>query len=126
MRQRLVLLLRRWRRLPLGRTCPGGPPSDFSVLTHAEEWEGQRWVTRPEDDSGKDAIMGGLPGRSEPHVNSLAMLTLVRHPLVTNSPGPRRPSQPGQGSGDLRTDCSVTAGGHGAEENYSHRCRDRC
>lgn len=34
--QRLVLLLLGWRWL-LGRTCPHDPPSDFSVLTRAEE-----------------------------------------------------------------------------------------
>lgn len=34
--RRLVLLLLGWQRL-LGRTCPRDPPSDFSVLTRAEE-----------------------------------------------------------------------------------------
>lgn len=110
--QRLVLLLRRWRRLPLGRTCPGGPPSHFSVLTRAEEWEGQRWVTRSEDNNGKDAVTRALPGRSEPHVSSLVMLTLVRCPLVTNSPrGPGGPH--GQGRGLRRTTATaVSTGAH--------------
>ena len=110
--QRLVLLLRRWRRLPLGRTCPGGPPSHFSVLTRAEEWEGQRWVTRSEDNNGKDAVTRALPGRSEPHVSSLVMLTLVRCPLVTTSPrGPGGPH--GQGRGLRRTAATaVTTGAH--------------
>lgn len=39
--QSLVLLLLGWRRLPLSRIWPHDPPSDFSVLTRAEEREGR-------------------------------------------------------------------------------------
>lgn len=76
--QRLVLLLLGRRRLPLGRTCPHNPPSDFSVLTCAEEQEGQRWVTHAGENNGQEVtIPGGILGKKEPHVNSLGMLTLA-------------------------------------------------
>lgn len=67
--QNLVLLLFGRRQLPLSRTCPRDPPSDFSVLTRAEEREGQRWVTHSGENNGKEVITaGGILGKKEPRV----------------------------------------------------------
>lgn len=54
--ERRVLLLLGRRGLPLGRTCPHGPPSDFSVWTGAEGGDAQRRVTHSEENKSGDGI----------------------------------------------------------------------
>lgn len=68
--QRLVLPLLGRRGLPLGGTCPHGPPSDFSVWTRAEGGGEQRQLLILGKTDGEDAIITvGIPGKNEPRVN---------------------------------------------------------